>query len=1375
MGIEAWGGATGLTDTGWIALGVGAAVAVGVAVAVIHRWRQRTSPADDTPRPPTSPTERAHAAMRDILSSDFHRTNRGRIAMRAVIDALPPAGRQQLAIDLLERHYFPSTDVARQLAWVLRDLIGTPPDWRKRLIALVPPALISVASVPTAIREEFALQVAELRTSVVRSLRWTAETPESPRVGDNLAQATAIDYLVRSLERLRELLRTLDSAVAVPLFPACRAQTGNLVQRLLYAVMTATLLPALPARERLGAVLPLLDTWIAGDAVMGRELRPVLDLFHGGEALTVVRRLQPGLHGPEVLGVAQAIVQLLPRLRPGKRHGPGLHVLTTLFQIDARALVPSHLLALGAAIPNESLPLLVDEMTALLGPQTLSRLLPLLEQCWPRVKPSQRGPILQRLAGIASEAGLRTTRARQELPENAILAVFGLGAQAPEPPPLTDADRIARLLGQSSAQDARMFFLRLIRQRQKRPSGFLREQFEDQCRLFAQFLKRHERMEVTAQFVEQYGLDQLPLPIVAMLLARVSAPVFLDFATARTDRALLVVARYAHAGLPWETWCWAQYGQAGWSETFLARAGKAVEGYRRGAALRNIGDATEQRWAYAALGQPKGLSFEQFVQGLRQELPPSSFFPASFQLRVPEVASCWAQIDRAELLRNIREACGWIDAAATAADFYTATQQLCQNDSGLRDRLGPRPSQRTLDTWIAQQAGALWADPALRTRTGVAEWLRLALVRNAWSDAQSAGLRETIGPLRTQLPRLGTQAWLAGARALEELLRDRLADAAQRCGITLPTATDDAANALAAIVRVQQALAHQLQQGDATIVRTVAVECVPSRSQADRFLHFVADDCTRSAAIDSPDFQMMRMVTEQRFVGPLYFERVHIVGTSLTVLVIALEPRPEWSIDYAAFLAEIERQLPPAAEQAGFGAVLLMNNASLQSNRVDLIDAIGRRDYPALTLPARFGRVSIFHSGFHFPPHRGVAPENQATVSFLVLWQHAAAADELARVAIASDEPDGRMRWPILAAELEAAEFAAGQDAIDHEEPPARPRERAERRPFRPQPAARPEPPAVQPVAPQDAAEEEIEFVLDFDNAAADDIAATPPLTVELHAPAPIAEAPVIWPRGQPRPVVVQNEMNGYDRAAAQAMLAQLAHQVPAELQQALLTAPRDWWPMMAAAMAEAGLAADAMMANGGAFPGAAEPQHHPQLEQRRFPPVVEGTLVLQNRPLMAILLNRRVTRLDRGWVEPTLDGKTHVIDVERGWGALPETGTEVTPQDLFDFYNVVFYQARHCHAFLLVLQRCGANVMPLGGIIAELDAALTASLEALLRGNSEEALQILQGVDATMSHFRAVMRTIANTVNIEVDPITGWIYPLHPRHAELRPPELNA
>jgi hypothetical protein len=160
------------------------------------------------------------------------------------------------------------------------------------------------------------------------------------------------------------------------------------------------------------------------------------------------------------------------------------------------------------------------------------------------------------------------------------------------------------------------------------------------------------------------------------------------------------------------------------------------------------------------------------------------------------------------------------------------------------------------------------------------------------------------------------------------------------------------------------------------------------------------------------------------------------------------------------------------------------------------------------------------------------------------------------------------------------------------------------------------------------------------------------------------------------------------------------------------------------------------------------------------------GTLVLRRRSLEAILSDPQITQQDRGWLEPTLKGKTRVVEMgevvgaERNVEGALARGDEINVQELFDFYNVVFYQGYQFRGYLRLLQNRGADIQPLAQIVEGLSRNLDQGLEHLFARRFQEALSVLQETDSQVSEFQKEMRRIANTVGLEIDPVTGMIYP---------------
>ncbi len=272
----------------------------------------------------------------------------------------------------------------------------------------------------------------------------------------------------------------------------------------------------------------------------------------------------------------------------------------------------------------------------------------------------------------------------------------------------------------------------------------------------------------------------------------------------------------------------------------------------------------------------------------------------------------------------------------------------------------------------------------------------------------------------------------------------------------------------------------------------------------------------------------------------------------------------------------------------------------------------------------------------------------------------------------------------------------------------------------------------------------------------------------------PPARAVQQQPRTTARPVVIQEATESVDFTRLQELLGRLHREMPLAVRQRMELLPAGFQREMMAALEEAGLE----MGPGGFFTHQTDEakrktaktggkQHRLEAKNQLVP---EGALVLKRNVPVAIFFNESVTRTDRGWIEPTLEGKESVIEIEHGKGELPATGKEVTAQDLFDFYNIVFHQGRHFKGFLILLKNRKADIQPLAPIVQDLDTLLKQGLDQLLARQFQEALSTFKRTDAVVIEFRRVMRGIANTVGLEVDPVTGMIYPLPPGEGPLPP-----
>ncbi len=114
----------------------------------------------------------------------------------------------------------------------------------------------------------------------------------------------------------------------------------------------------------------------------------------------------------------------------------------------------------------------------------------------------------------------------------------------------------------------------------------------------------------------------------------------------------------------------------------------------------------------------------------------------------------------------------------------------------------------------------------------------------------------------------------------------------------------------------------------------------------------------------------------------------------------------------------------------------------------------------------------------------------------------------------------------------------------------------------------------------------------------------------------------------------------------------------------------------------------------------------------------------------------------------------------------------DLTPQDLFEFIQLIFHQAEEFRGHLRAMQERGANIQALAAHVERIAQTLQDALEQLTSGRLPQARFRLEEVEVQVDTFQGAMRWVAGTVGLEIDPQTGR---LRDEPVALRPPILPA
>ncbi len=156
------------------------------------------------------------------------------------------------------------------------------------------------------------------------------------------------------------------------------------------------------------------------------------------------------------------------------------------------------------------------------------------------------------------------------------------------------------------------------------------------------------------------------------------------------------------------------------------------------------------------------------------------------------------------------------------------------------------------------------------------------------------------------------------------------------------------------------------------------VHFIPSKAPEDKYFGYVGEDCTtvKGEMIHYSNFQVYRMVSDHRLVGILYLHQEILDGKK--VLVIAIQPRSRWKVDYEDLLAKLRDENGPfisAIKKKNYDYLLLMNDRAQQSNRPDMLNAIYEEGLDTIRFQDSIEK--------ELPPKESVFSGNE----FLVMWQ----------------------------------------------------------------------------------------------------------------------------------------------------------------------------------------------------------------------------------------------------------------------------------------------------------------------------------------------------------------------------------------------------
>jgi hypothetical protein len=452
------------------------------------------------------------------------------------------------------------------------------------------------------------------------------------------------------------------------------------------------------------------------------------------------------------------------------------------------------------------------------------------------------------------------------------------------------------------------------------------------------------RLGVLKALTRQAGLEGLNLEAATMVLEGVSGELLSAYAEAGENVQLRVLADYHASGLPFDGYFWLPYVQSADRPAYLRETSSEVVPYRRGQVLSNF-DERQLHLAYAGLDSPEGLSFQEFSIQLKRDPPPPPFLPQPFHARVLEISSVHGHVDKGMLmaaLKPIREVRDTEAFKRYLTAHFREEMRSLRRVKGAFEVAFPNGWEELDEAGVLAAAKQLlpsiWERRAIPAVANLITSLTLLLASH---KPGSGGLLHRMEGVFEE--HVSSEGLVDGLRAGEEFYRDTVEDVAREFQLNsgqMPFLRRQRSHLQTALARLKQELGQE-----------VDVEFIPSASQTDRAFGHVAEDCNKDSdrqmdVIYRADFQRNRMISRGRLVGMHYLQKGELGGKR--VLVTGIQPRSRWKVDPMSLLLAIEHELARVAAMRGDDLVLLMKDTHQQSNRSDMLDAIKRRNYPAV-------------------------------------------------------------------------------------------------------------------------------------------------------------------------------------------------------------------------------------------------------------------------------------------------------------------------------------------------------------------------------------------------------------------------------------------
>ncbi len=378
---------------------------------------------------------------------------------------------------------------------------------------------------------------------------------------------------------------------------------------------------------------------------------------------------------------------------------------------------------------------------------------------------------------------------------------------------------------------------------------------------------------------------------------------------------------------------------------FMIDTSRQVNYFRRGGTLYSRNVERHLAYAYAGLDNPEQLDLDKFVREIEVVDLPTPFLNESFTVRVPRVQVSHADIDKG-ILREAYEAVARVYTVDRLSDYLQEVlaslrqhglRKLRQNIEAVLSRYqtGAQTSENRGDVVTSQNVVSIAGEimqllaEQKKLNNQSREVLANLTIGTAATDEDSAHL---IATLSTYHDKVAPQQLVDILNALREFYGDSV-------GTVLSALQPEPR--IGFITKMRKRLQQQADRIKTQSADMMAIECVPSKSQADAFAGYVGEDCSKGRwkqEIKRKDTQVYRMIHNNRLVGVLYLKRDTLDGK--VVLNLGIEPRSRFRVDHKALLKGVTDQFIAMMEQYDYDYILISVNSHERSNRPDMNKAI---------------------------------------------------------------------------------------------------------------------------------------------------------------------------------------------------------------------------------------------------------------------------------------------------------------------------------------------------------------------------------------------------------------------------------------------------